>query len=89
MAVAAARAQSVQLHVATIDPKSVQRRSLFVQRHGHLIEVDVPHMAAAPAEEMMMMIRIDFELNGGTAALQRPDQTRVHECLHVAIDGRM
>ena len=75
-AVAAARAQSVQLHVATIDPKAVQRRSLSVQCHGNLIEVDVPHLPAAPAHEMMVVIRIDFELDGGAAALQRADQTR-------------
>ena len=88
-AVAAARAQSVQLHVATIDPKAVQRRSLSVQCHGDLIEVDVPHLPAAPAHEMMVVIRIDFELDGGAAAFQRADQTGAHQFLHVAIHGRM
>jgi hypothetical protein len=87
-ALAAARAQSVQLHVATVDLKSVQRRSLSVQRHGHLIEVDVPHLSAAPADEMMVVIRIDFELHGDAASLQRADQPGAHQFLHVAVDGR-
>ena len=87
--IAAALAQSMELHVATIDPKSVQRRSLSVQRDGDLIEVDIPHLPAAPAHEMMVVIRIDFELDGGAAALQRADQTGAHQFLHVAIHGRM
>ncbi len=78
----------MQLHVATIDPKSLQRRS-SVQPHRDLIEVDVPHLLAALANEMMVMIRIDFELNGGAAALERADQTGAHQFLHVAIHRRV
>lgn len=88
-AVAATHAQSLQLHVATIDPESVQRRSMFVQRHGELIEVDVPHLPAAPADEVMVVVGIDFELDGGAAALERSDQAGAHQFLHVAIHGRM
>jgi len=88
-AAAAARAQALELHVATIDSKPVQRRSASVQRDGDLMEVDVPHLSAAPAHEMMVVIRIDFELNGGAAALQRADQPGAHQLLHVAIHGRM
>jgi hypothetical protein len=79
----------VQLHVATIDPKSAQRRSLFVQFHGDLIEVDVPHLPAAPAHEMVVVIRVDFELDRGAAALQRADETGAHQLLHVAVHGRV
>jgi hypothetical protein len=87
-AITAARAQSVELHVATFDAKSVQMRSLSVQRHGDLTEVDVPHLLAAPADEVMVLLRIDFELYGGAAALQRADQTSTHQFLHVAIHSR-
>ena len=38
---------------------------------------------------MMVVIRIDFELDGGAAALQRADQTGAHQFLYVAIHGRM
>lgn len=79
----------MQLHVATIDLESVQRRSVSVERHVDLIEVDVPHLPAAPAHEVMVVIRIDFELNGAAAALERADQTGAHQLVHVAIDGRM
>jgi len=50
---AAARAQTVQLDVATVDLKSAQRRAPVVQRHGNVIEIDVPHAPAAVTDEMM------------------------------------
>jgi len=88
-AAAAARAQSMQLHVATIDLKSVQRRSPSVQSHGDLIEVDVPHLLAAAAHEMVVIFRVDFELDRGAAPLQPSDQTGAHQFLDVAIHSRM
>src|SRR5687768_5467881 len=60
-AVAAARAVALQLLVAAIDPESAQRRSLPVHRHRDLIEVVVPHLPAAPADEVMVVVRIHFE----------------------------
>ena len=89
MSVAAARAQAVQLDGAAIDPKSLQPRSLPVEPHVHLSKIDVPHSAAALAQEMMVVIRIGLELSRGTAPLQRPDETGAHQLLHVAIHGRM
>ena len=88
-AISAARAQPVQLHVAAIDPESVQPRSFSVPPDGDLIEVDVPHLAATPAHEMMMVIRVDFELDRRAAALQRADQAGAHEFLYVAVHGRV
>jgi hypothetical protein len=38
---------------------------------------------------MMVVIRVDFELDGRAAALQRPNQTRAHQFLYVAIHGRL
>jgi hypothetical protein len=88
-AVTAARAHAVQLHGAAMDPKSFQLLSLVVQRYVDMSDVDVPHLAAAPADEVVVIVRIGIELSGGAAPLQRADQTGAHQLPHIAIHGRM
>src|SRR5262249_11478480 len=82
------RANAVQLHVPPVDAEAVQGGPLSVHRHGHLIEVNVPHLAALSAQEVVVVIGVDLELDRRSATLQRADQTGTHELLHVAVDGR-
>src|SRR6185437_4651223 len=83
----ALRAHAVQLHVAAIDAVSFQLRAASIDLHVQLIEINVPDVAAGPAHEVVMVLRVDLELRGSTAALEHADQAGVDELADVAVDG--
>jgi hypothetical protein len=83
---AAARAQPAKLHFSTIDAEAVESRAP-VDPDIDGIEIDIPYVTARAADEVMMVVRIDFEVHRSAGTLKGADQAGANQLLQVAVHG--
>jgi hypothetical protein len=79
----------VQLHVSAIDLKTVQLGLSPVDPDIQAGQVHVPDAPAPAADEVVVIVGVHLELDGGAGHLERPDEALPYQFLEVPVDRRV